>query len=246
MIIREALTRGALGALFILTIFALWLEGCVSSKTFKAAQAKINAIPTIHNPPPMASQSTRLTCQALTDCKTYSDVDKVLTAAFTTNGEEQYYFTFQRGFAIATPYEPIDKNGIVLDAPKKSRADQQSVLRNIMTGVSNHLAGLFSAPTEYGRLIVIIVSPDLNKVGSNRLSAEEINGWDSVKYVRIPDAIAGKKLPPNTIVYALLYEFKKELGDTTASQSFGPACVPKIEDNPLILSICNSPKQGKD
>jgi hypothetical protein len=226
------------------------MDSCVLTKKYKVAQAKIDSLTdltnrsnyTIPNPPPMPSQSTKISCDAISRIKTFEDADNIITEAFKVNKEEQYYFNFHGGFAIATPPEPIDGNGIIQTSPN-DRSKHESTLSSFFAGAREHLSNLFFGTTEYSRFIVIIVSPNLNGIGGAK---GDWNAWFETKYTKLPDSLIKRKLPPRTTIYALLYEFKKNSNEDAADQVFGAKCLERIDDINLVLSICNSQKLGKD
>lgn len=137
-----------------------------------------------------------------------SDVEARLTAALDKAGYGSFSYLGVGcdGFALMPEFEQIEANG------KRKATVQRSSL-----DVAGYIESLFAAPYGYYRQIIFVVTDDVLQTSSTAPLESELRDIGDTGVSALPyDFTYFEYNPARHRIYALVYEFEKDEGDTKA------------------------------
>jgi hypothetical protein len=164
-------------------------------------------VPIVPNPPP-ANTDEVMFDHILENCKTYIDANKILTDAFKINKDKLFYLAFQgQGFVAAMAIDEIDVNGNKI----KEAIDKPQTLGVFLSHLFSreHLDELYFSHDGYYRWVIFIVSPEVYRINGPEIDPDLLRGWADYTQTKFPFDKLKNPIPPDTKLYALLYEFNQ-------------------------------------
>jgi hypothetical protein len=162
------------------------------------------------NPPPQPSSRYVFQSKLFSACRTYSDVNDLLVKTLENCGYSNKfsYFLFDAGFVIATDIEQINADVTLKPSRERWFNERVSPIKN-MFSLREYFKILFTAQPGYYRSFAFIISPEIYRFNANSYSKELYSKYLSQGSIGFPSEIGKAKLPNNTKVTVLIYEFKK-------------------------------------
>lgn len=169
-------------------------------------------------PPPQPFLSETMTRQAFPkELKTLQAVSDHLSSALSAAGYSDFrYFSIRDdGFAEVTRMERIDDQDRPFAGASRWEDSGALSISPDTFSVRDYLIALFRRRTGTFRVFVLLVTPE-NMIPDEekQLRLETVQAWQSRGSLTLPDSIGRRPFSDRHKVYVLVYEFKKEEGET--------------------------------
>lgn len=161
----------------------------------------------------------------LSNCMKLEDVDHLLKSSLNQLGYSQLsYYYAPNGFALLTPVEQINKDGLALpgaerwkDYPAGSRFD----------GVLDYLSSLILPKPGHFRLFIFLVTDQNVRHSGQKIKADEVQAWLQNGGYWLPEVIGSQDFTPGHHLTVLVFEFQapestKKLSQQCSNQLFTP------------------------
>jgi hypothetical protein len=158
-------------------------------------------------PPPEYSVSAVLDKSYFKQAKTMFDVDDILTTALSDLGYyDRSYFEIPNGFALVNRIEEIKEDGTPFTPPARWSVTVKAYDR---LSWSSYLKALVFPPRGFFRIIVFAITDNAFTNSHKKATRAAAEQWLKSGVHQLPANIGNKKLGPNHLCMALIYEFKK-------------------------------------
>jgi hypothetical protein len=164
-------------------------------------------VPMFPWPPPEYSVSAVLDKSYFKQSKTMFDVDDILTTALSDLGYyDRSYFEIPNGFALVNRIEQIKEDGAPFAPPARWSVTVKAYDR---LSWSAYLKALVFPPSGFFRIIVFAVTDNSFISSRKKVTKAAAEQWLKSGVHQLPASIGNKKLGPNHLCMAIIYEFKK-------------------------------------
>jgi hypothetical protein len=164
-------------------------------------------VPMFPWPPPEYSVSAVLDKSYFKQSKTMFDVDDILTTALSDLGYyDRSYFEIPNGFALVNRIEQIKEDGAPFAPPARWSVTVKAYDR---LSWSAYLKALVFPPSGFFRIIVFAVTDNSFTSSRKKVTKAAAEQWLKSGVHQLPASIGNKKLGPNHLCMAIIYEFKK-------------------------------------